>query len=175
MGLLNSFLNDVAAEFSALNKSATAAKASGDIGGAVDLLYQAKALHGELYQDTRLAKFLQQAGRVDEALVEIQWLIDNSGAWSEFMFGHQPKSVRRCQQAGKISRIHKDAALICKRAGCTDLQKQHEAEWERWGNISKQLRAMADEDMRRKFAEWNQAKGAGRAAMEAFLSKWEKK
>jgi hypothetical protein len=51
-----------ALQVAALNREATAAKRAGDWARACALLAQAKAIEGEAYAQTRLAKFLQQAG-----------------------------------------------------------------------------------------------------------------
>lgn len=109
----------------ALNREATQAKKAGDMTRAVSLLREAKARQGDLYHDTRLAKFLQQAGRVDEALAEIQWLLDKSDRWSKEMFGHGPTTGRLRQKAMWCGQVHGAAELICQRAGLTDLSQAH--------------------------------------------------
>lgn len=154
-----------------LNKEATAAKREGDLRTAVRLLREAKRLQGATYQETRLAKFLQAAGQIDEAMKEIKWLIDHSHAWSEALFGHQPRSVRRRQQASWISRIHRDAVLIAKRAQRRDLQLVHEAEAARWVEIKDKLEIRADRDEAARRQAWEVAKSKGSAAMTEFLEK----
>lgn len=154
-----------------LNKEATVAKREGDVNKAVRLLREAKRLQGSAYQETRLAKFLQAAGQVDEAMKEIKWLIDHSHAWSESLFGHQPRSVRRQQQASWISRIHRDAVLIAKRAKRGDLQSVHEAEAARWAEINRKLEASVDRDEAARQRAWEVAKSKGSAAIAEFLEK----
>ena len=83
----------------ALNREATQAKKAGDIDRAVALLQKAKAIAGQDYDDTRLAKFLEAAGRFDEAMVEVKWLLDNSTYWAKSFFSHQPASVLLRQKA----------------------------------------------------------------------------
>lgn len=154
-----------------LNKEATAAKRAGDLGKAVRLLREAKKLEGRRYANTRLAKFLQESGDFKGAMAEIEALIDGSMAWAEAMFGHQPRSVRRRQQAGWISRIHKDAALICKRAKDSARQAHHEQERERWLAMLDKLDAVVEKDQADYRQAWEDAKKRGRAAMEEFLER----
>lgn len=130
-------------EFSRLNKDATAAKQRGDWREAVRLLRTAKQRQGPMYAETRLAKFLQQAGLFDEAIEEIEWLIEHSNHWAETLFGHQPRSVRRCQQAGWIGRVHRDAALICKREKRLDLEAFHQEKAQHWLKIHKSLNLLS--------------------------------
>ncbi len=129
-----------------LERQATAHKQAGNWAGAIDCLRRAQAIRGPLYADTRLAKYLQQAGFFDVAMQEIQTLIDGSFAWAEGHFGHQPHSVRRCQQAGWLARLHQDAALICKREGEKDRQAHHEAEAEHWWKTRDMIAPIAKQD-----------------------------
>lgn len=154
-----------------LNIEATAAKRAGDWAKAIRLLREAKEIEGERYADTRLAKFLQASGDFEGAVQEIDELIRNSRAWAEAMFGHQPRSVRRRQHAGWISRIHKDAALICKRAKDSARQAHHELEYERWLKTRKKLDAIAKQDKADQRRAWEDAKQGGGAAMRAFLER----
>jgi predicted trehalose synthase len=139
-------------ESARLNKQATALKNAGDMPGAIAVLRRIKALEGDLYQDTRLAKFLQQAGQLDAALAEIQWLLDHSQTWALALFGHQPTSVIQCQRAGWCARVHTDAALICRRAKQPDLQAQHELLRDRYASIRERLQPLAEAERRTKFA-----------------------
>lgn len=159
-------------EYSRLNKQATAYKKAGDMASAVAVLQQAKALCGSEYADTRLAKFLQAAGLFDEAMLEIQWLLDHSQSWAQAMFGHQPASVIECQLAGWRARVHTDAALICKRAKRANLQSEHEQLYDHYIDISKRLRSVSDADMKAKHAAWESAKQQGPKAMAAFHQKY---
>ena len=130
----------------ALNRDATAAKREGDMARAVDLLKQAKARQGDMYQETRLAKFLQQAGRVDEALAEIQWLRDRSTAWAKAMFGHQPASTRLKHQVRWQAELEWDAALICKRAKRPEQEAEHRKRFETLAALRDKLGPVADAD-----------------------------
>lgn len=154
-----------------LNKEATAAKRVGDWSRAIRLLREAKKLEGRSYANTRLAKFLQESGDFDGAMVEIKGLIDGSMAWAEAMFGQRPRSVRRCQQAGWLSRIHKDAALICKRAKDPARQAHHEKEHERWWAVREKLHATVEKEEAEHRQAWEDAKKRGRAAMTEFLER----
>ncbi|OGB58423.1 MAG: hypothetical protein A2503_10070 [Burkholderiales bacterium RIFOXYD12_FULL_59_19] len=158
-------------EYSRLNKQATAYKKAGDMASAVAVLQQAKALCGSEYADTRLAKFLQAAGLFDEAMLEIQWLLDHSQSWAQALFGHQPASVIECQLAGWRSRVHADAALICKRAKRADLQTKHEQLQRHQADINLQLRAISEIDRKAKFIAWEAAKAKGADAMTNYLKK----
>lgn len=155
-------------ETSRLNKQATALKKTGDMLGAVAALLRVKALEGDLYQDTRLAKFLQQAGQLDAALAEIQWLLDHSQTWALASFGHQSVTVIQCQRAGWCARVHADAALICKRAKRPDLQAQHELLRDRYASIRERLQPLERAESKAKFAAWEEAKRKGIKAMQDF-------
>lgn len=158
-------------EASQLNKQATALKKAGDMSAAVAVLREVKAISGDTYADTRLAKYLQQAGLFEEAMDEIQWLIDNSQSWAWEMFGHQPASVVECQLAGWRSRIHADAALISKRAKRDDLQSKHEQLHRHYADCDQQLRPVAETDRKAKLIAWEVAKAQGADAMKAYLKK----
>ena len=156
-------------EAARLNKQATALKKAGDMPGAIAALRRGKALEGALYRETRLAKFLQQAGQLDAALVEIQWLLDRSQAQAQASFGHQSATVIQCQHACWCARVHADAALICKRAKRPDLQAKHELLHDRYASIRERLQPLARAESKAKFAAWEEAKRKGSKAMLAFL------
>lgn len=166
------YINPRIKEIGDLNKQATALKASGQIEAAIECLYTIKTMIGEDYEDTRLAKFLQHAGRVDEALAEIDWLLARVDIWAKRLFGHQPASVARAQAASKRSRIHKDAALICKRAKLDTKQARHEELAQQWHDKWALLNPVAREDMRRKDEEYKAASQRGPAAVAAFMKKY---
>lgn len=153
-----------------LDRQATAFRKSGDWQSAITAMEKRKTLLGAQYQDTKLAKYLQAAGRFDDAMTEIQWLQDNSQAWAKNMFGHQPRSVMQCQQAGWCARIHAAAVLICKRAKRPDLQDAHQQLYEHYAGMAKQLRAVSSDEMAAKREAWEIAKKQGPKAMAAFHS-----
>lgn len=133
-----------------LERLATAKKNAGDIEGAIDCLKKAQAIRGPLGGETRLAKFLQQAGRFDEAMQEIQNLVADSNSWAEGNFDHQPRSVRRHLQAGRLAEIHHDAALICRREEDSEREAYHDAEAVRWNSLRDQLQPLAEADKRKR-------------------------
>ena len=151
------------------NKQATACKKAGDMPGAIAALRRVKALEGDLYRETRLAKFLHHGGQVEAALVEIQWLLDHSQAQARASFGHQPASVIQKQHASWCARVHGDAALICKQAKRPELQAQHEQLQERYASIRSRLKPLAEADRKAKFVAWEEAKQQGPRAMKAYL------
>lgn len=117
-----------ALQVAALNREATVAKRAGDWARACELLAQAKAIEGDAYAQTRLAKFLQQAGRLDEALAEIQWLIDRSHARARANASPRDGAVMtQYMRLVELVGIYDDAILICERAKRADLQADYEA------------------------------------------------
>lgn len=110
-----------------LDRQATALKKAGDMDGAIAALRKRKALLGVQYTDDKLAKYLQAAGRFNEAMTEIQWLLDNTYAWARIMFDHQPPSVQLLQHTIRAAQIHGAASLICKRAKQPALEAEHSA------------------------------------------------
>jgi len=129
-----------------LERRATELKRAGDLHGAIECLQQAQLIRGILRSETRLAKFLQEAGRFDEAIQEITEMIADSLAWADGNFDHKPRSVRRCQQAGRLTRLHDDAALICKREGAKEQLAHHEQESRRWRQLHNELKDFADRE-----------------------------
>lgn len=160
-----------AEEYSALNRAATAAKGEMNWEKAIALLQKAKRLRGNLYEDTRLAKFLQQAGRFDEAMIEIQWLIDHS---HDCVAGieHQLEIASQCHHANRMFCIHREAALICKREKRKVLQVLHESEYERWQLLNEKLRRRVEAVTKQRSREWKAARAEGPAAMQAYRNKW---
>lgn len=116
-----------ALRLAALNREATAAKRAGDWARACTLLAQAKAIEGDAYAQTRLAKFLQQAGRLDEALAEIQWLIDRSHLRARTQPNNDGAVMMQYMRLVELIGIYDDAILICKRAKRSDLQVGYES------------------------------------------------
>lgn len=129
-----------------LDRRATALRRAGDWDGAIAALRQRKALLGLQWDNDKLAKYLQRAGRFDEALAEIDWLLEHSQARARELLGHQPVSLQQSQHAGYCARLHASAALICKREGRADLQAQHRRLAERYGAIWQRLEPIARAD-----------------------------
>ena len=158
-------------EFSRLNKQATALKRAGDLQGAITTLRLAKATQEDLYQDTKLALYLQKAGHFDESMEEFTWLIRNSTAWAQAMFGHQPVSVIQGQRAGWCARIHAKARLACEREIRPDLAEEHAQLAEKYMHIAQRLRPLGNTEVKARFAAWDDARREGPKAMQVYLSK----
>lgn len=126
-----------------LDRLATELKKAGDWDGAINALRRRKALLGDLWVDDKLAKYLQEAGRFDESMSEIQWLLSHSQQYVRRMLGHQPVSVQQAQHAGRCARLHASAVLICKKGGESNLQAQHEQLAQRYGAIRERLEPIA--------------------------------
>lgn len=133
-------------KYGALNRAATQAKNVGDWPQAIALLREAKAHQGDLYQDTRLAKFLAHAGHEDEALQEIQYLLDKSTAWAQAMHSQQPASVRLRQRTLWQLRIHADAASICRWIGRPDKKVEHEHQRDALLDLLEKIDPVAEAD-----------------------------
>lgn len=131
-----------------LDRQATAFKKAGDWDGAIAALRQRKSLLGLRWDDLKLAKYLQQAGRFDEAMAEVQWLLDQAPAYCQALFGHQPQAIVQCQEVGYRARLHAGAALICKRAKAVELQAHHQAQADRLGEEALRLRPLSRQVMK---------------------------
>ena len=159
---------DVWARSAVLEKQATALKKQGDWAGAIAALRKVKALQGGLYQSTRLAKFLQQAGQFQEALQEIEWLVEHSQHWAKAMFAHQPAAVLQRQRVGWLIRVYSDAILICKRAKRPDLQAAYEQKQAVCAELLEEIKPVAVAEKTALAKGWELAKKSGRLAMSAF-------
>lgn len=129
-----------------LNREATRLKKAGDIDGAIDALYERKALMAIEYRDDKLAKYLQAAGRFDEAMEEIDWLLETCQAYCLAMFAHQPTSVIQSQRCHHMAKIHAAAVLICKREKRPDMQAQHETQKNKYQTLREKLQPIAKND-----------------------------
>jgi hypothetical protein len=126
-----------------LARAATRAKKAGDWAAAIDALRQRKAILGVRCADTRLPKYLQQAGRFDEAMAEIDWLAAGSMAWAREQFAYMSATWQQWQRARHLASVHAAAALICKRAGRKDLQEMHQARAGSYSAIAARLEPFA--------------------------------
>ncbi len=154
-----------------LERQATELKKAGDLDGAIECLRSAAELRGIKGGTTRLAKYLQLAGRFDEAMDEIKILLDGGKEWAELMFGHQPAAIRRLQLASWKARIHHDAAMICKREKNEKLRLRHEAAAERWAEKHEQLEESAREAREKRAKAREDAIANAPDAMDKFLKK----
>ena len=153
-----------------LDRKATALKKEGDLNGAIVALRKRKALLGVEYQDDKLAKYLQAAGRFDDALQEIQWLLDNSHAWAQAMFSHQPTSVLLSQRTTRRGQIHSAAALICKREKRPDLEAEHVRQRDACLSLREKIEPVAKEDSATRRSNWQVARTQGSSAMRALIN-----
>lgn len=135
-----------------LDRRATACKRAGDWAGAIDALQKRKALLGMQYDDDKLAKYLQAAGRLDDALAEINWLLDHSHERTTELFGHQGAVVRMHMHASYTERVCKSAVLICKRAKEPALQAGYQSQVEHYGKLRERLEPMAEKERLARFA-----------------------
>ncbi len=145
-----------------LDRQATALKKAGDWDGAIAALRERKALMGWQWQDDKLAMYLQHAGRFDEAMAEIQWLLENSHSWAVKSFSHRPTSVLLRQRAIWRGQIHGAAALICRRAKRADLQAGHERLRDACWSLAEQVRPVADADEKKRLDAWQAADSQAR-------------
>ena len=134
-------------------------------GGAIAALQKRKAIMGLQWQDDKLAKYLQAAGRFDEAMAEIQWLLDNSHAWAVALFSHQPSSVLLQQRTTRRGQINGAAALICKREKRADLQAAHERLRDACWDLREKITPVAEADMKQRMRAWNAASHVERQAL----------
>lgn len=148
--------------FADLNRRATKARSDGDMGLAVDLLQQAKQRQGDNYEDTRLALYLQHAGRLDESMAEFDWLLDHVDAQVETVFGHCVPIARAEIKARRRSQIHDKARLAAQRAGGSDLRKHHRKLAEKFAQECESLGPAAEQ------AERERRERAGQQAMAYF-------
>jgi tetratricopeptide (TPR) repeat protein len=152
-----------------LERRATELKKIGDWDGAIAALRRVKALAGDSYEDTRLAKYLQDAGRFDEAMAEIQWLLDRCAQQCKALFGHQPEITIRCQEASHRARIHAAAALICKRAKAASRQSHHETEAAKFAEERLRLHPLSRQAQKDQLNAWEAAKRGGAAGISRYL------
>lgn len=155
-----------------LDRRATALRKAGDLNGAIEVLLRRKDMLGVQWADDKLAKYLQHAGRFDESLVEIQWLLDNSQARIRAIAAHQTPSSQQAGHATFSAHIHRAAALICKREGRTDLEAQHAERARRYMAISKHLQPIVRAEAKAKREDWKAAVRDGPTAIRAFFEKW---
>ena len=152
-----------------LDRQATAHKKAGNMDAAIAALRQRKALLGLDYRDDKLAKYLQDAGRFDEAMAEIDWLLATCQAYALNTFAHQPTSVIQSQRCHHMASIHAAAVLICQRAQRPDLQALHEQRRDAYQQLRAKLEPVAKADKKQHWAFWENARLAGdMAAMREF-------
>ena len=124
--------------YAELNRQATEAK-NISYAQAVALLQEAKQIMGEQYEETRLAKFMQQAGQFDGAIAEIDWLVSKAPQQVARDAEHLPQEEQAYFLALKLSDIYEAAALICKRAGRQELRQRYMDLWATQAALARKL------------------------------------
>ena len=152
-----------------LDREATALKKAGDMDGAIKALFQRKALMGIEYRDDKLAKYLQAAGRFDEALAEIEWLLATCHAFSFATFAHQPASVIQSQRCSQMAGIHAAAVLIYQREKRADLQDHHNQKKETYGSLRQRLEPLAKADKKQLEEDLKTSQAQGNTALRTFF------
>lgn len=135
--------------FADLNRQATQARSEGDMDKAVAFLKQAKQRQGDAYEDTRLALYLQHAGRFDEAMAEFDWLLNHLEQQVESALAHTTPTSRKARLAYGRQVIHNKARLVCKREGRNDLAQLHGKLTDQYEQEAHKLRTAADRAERR--------------------------
>ena len=158
--------SEEARRYAELNRAASEAKEH-SYDEAVELLRQAKALKGDLYEDSRLAKFLQTAGRFDEAMAEVQWLIDRAGIQAQHNAAQQSATVQQMQRVNYLIKAHEAGALICKRDKRPELRAGYEQRLEKLWALHEKLSALVDAENEARWAAREKEREARRAGSQA--------
>lgn len=144
-------------ELMRLNREATAAKKAKDWPRAVECLRLAIARTGET-SSLRLALFLQQAGRFDEAMAEFNLLLSDVKPRIGRELAHAGPYARRSSVACDLMRIYDKIRLACqreKRLGDADryagLYEQHRVLWGK-------LKPLAHAERKKKFEDREKAR-----------------
>lgn len=112
-------ISEASRRYAELNRMATQSGSD----EAVKYLLEAKKIKGDMYEETRLAKFLQQAGRFDEAIQEIDWLVERVPL---HVREETRERWRLHSSAMRLVNIYGAAELICSREDREDLHTQYE-------------------------------------------------
>ena len=118
----------------------------------------------------RLPKYLQTAGRTDEALAEIESLIDHAAANARNIFAHQPPYVVEMFEKQSCARFCSGAELICKRADRPEQQRQYEHRRHTYEARADKLRAIKEADDAARAKDHERAKEAGGQALLDLLA-----
>jgi serine phosphatase RsbU (regulator of sigma subunit) len=139
-----------------LERLATKLSKTGNMEGAILALRRANEVGDGV--GTRLAKYLQRAGRYQEALSELDALAKSQRRSMVARVSHRPKSERDEAVASILNRLYADAALIARRqkdAVQESVFLKHAAEQ---NEIVMQLRALNEERRRQIRREIEEAK-----------------
>lgn len=140
-------------ELMRLNREATAAKKAKDWTRAVECLRQTVAKTGET-SSLRLALFLQQAGRFDEAMTEFNQLIEDARPRAEREFSHLGPYGKRAVVASELMRIYDKMRLACQRQKLPDQVERYAKLYDQQHSILQKLRPLAQAEKKKKFAEY---------------------
>lgn len=110
-----------------LNRRATDAKEAKDWKTAIALLRQAKSREGKVYEDTRLAMYLQQSGQFAESLVEFDWLLSMVQSQVDGSEVPMSPSYRQSRIAHAKANIHNKIRIAASREKRADLVGTHQA------------------------------------------------
>ena len=149
--------------FADLNRQATVAKDVKDWPTAIALLRQAKERQGDVYQDTRLALFLQQGGLFDESMTEFNRLLSMVPAQCDASEVSMTPNRRRFCIAHANAVIHNKIRIAAKREKRSDLVMKHHELHSQYQDEADKLRPVIDR-------EWSKARRAYEAK-EAQLDK----
>lgn len=121
---------------------------------AIAALYRVREIKGVDYDDDKLAKYLQAAGRFDEAIEVIEQMLEDAIPAYAKNLNHQPKSVEDSGRASYCMRLCGSALQICEKAKRPDvaarfqqMQTDYKAEWER-------LEPIATAELKQKKTDW---------------------
>lgn len=142
-----------------LNRQATAAKDRKDWDTAVQMLRQAKAHQGEMYQDTRLAAYLQQAGRFDEAMAEFEWLLQRVPEQCKAQTASHSQTHLYACAVRRYETIHNAIRIAAKRAKRLGLVEKHQALVDTYQSESEKLEPILER-------EWKAERKANEARKE---------
>lgn len=129
-----------------LNRQATAAKDRKDWDSAVQTLWQVKVHQGEMYQDTRLASFLQQAGRFDEAMTEFEWLLQRVPEQCKAQTASHSQTHLYACAVRRYETIHNAIRIAAKRAKRLDLVEKHQALVDTYQSESEKLEPILERE-----------------------------
>lgn len=136
-----------------LNREATNAKKIKDWDRAIECLRLAVARTGSV-SSLRLALFLQQAGRFDEAMMEFEMLLQDTKPRVEKELAHAGPYARRSAVASNLMRIYDKMRLACQRQKLPELAAQYGKLHDQHWAIHQKLRPLAQAERKKKFADY---------------------
>ena len=167
-------------EWYQLNKQATAFKKSGQMDEAIAALYRVKEIKGVDYDDDKLAKYLQAAGRYDEAIEVIEQMLEDAIPAYAKNLNHQPKSVEDAGRIRYCMRLCGSALLICKREKRPDVAHRFEQLGDQYRELWEWLEPIAAAELKQKNNDWKKTQVLKSSrerfdAMAAFHQKYQRR